>query len=145
VNYVIHFGITPFPVVKYEFPYTVPLCSHGTYLLVRDATGRVLTDIGKEPCFVAHMHNRYDSIKGWIRKELPLTKITNDFYGYVFPRDSELSGSSQQVFIDSICARSEAEIVEVLFLCRFQCDLSNKQIEHKENQMSNRPLRYTEA
>ena len=128
----IHFNLVAYPVVEYGFPYTVPLCSHGTYALIRDAIGRILTDVGGEPCSVVHMYNRFDTVKdGYTHPELSYAQLLNIVYGYVLPTDRvNFPGAPRkygirQWVIDDLCHRSERETGELPFLCRNQCTLSN--------------------
>lgn len=133
MNYVIHFELTTYPVVEYKFPFTVPLCSHGTYSLIRDAIGRILTDVGGEPCSVVHMYNRYDTVKdGNVHKDLSMATLMNNLYAYVLPVDRlNFPGAPltkygiRQWVIDQLCVKAERESGELPFLCRNQCALSN--------------------
>ena len=63
LNHVILFNLTAYQPARLAFPFTSPLCSHGTYALIRNAHGKVLTDVGGEPFAVVHMVNRHCDVK----------------------------------------------------------------------------------
>lgn len=88
LNYAVHFGLVRARIKEYIFPFTVPLCSIGTFAAPRDAIGRVLIDAGGPPCRVVHMYNRY-MVRGAGGVLAPFQTVIESRYKYI-PKEERL-------------------------------------------------------
>lgn len=86
LNYVLHLKSLPFPVHGYEFPFTTPLCSIGTFSMPLDALGNVLVDVGGSPCAVVHMYNRYH-IRAYDGTMVPYSSLFDTWHRFYSPAE----------------------------------------------------------